>query len=340
MQAFFGSEQLVVKIGGSCFGQGEDYLASAKALEQLQRDSGARLLVVVSAAKGQTNKLIAEAKEDFPSDPWAQASAVAKGEDMSAEQLLLACRATGVAAQLISAADIDLLGWGGEDPFNGHLLGANGDKLKRVTQKALIIIIPGYYALDQKRRRRVLLGRGATDLIAVALAGALGTDCLFCKDGGAVYAFDPRWAEPGQRPKQISHLSYDQAYDFSSSGHGFLMPQSLLLAKQQGVALYFVPSPAAPDAWQIGAAISGQAAPDGIFVGVQTEAYLNAVSCVCVTVTEWGQERLNGQLASLARSAQPYAVRATSGQTKIYLSPEAVAPLVGALAKELGLLAP
>ena len=129
MQAFFGSEQLVVKIGGSCFGQGEDYLASAKALEQLQRDSGARLLVVVSAAKGQTNKLIAEAKEDFPSDPWAQASAVAKGEDMSAEQLFLACRVAGADAQLISAVDIDLLGWGGDDPFHGICWGLMGTSL-------------------------------------------------------------------------------------------------------------------------------------------------------------------------------------------------------------------
>ena len=341
MKAFSGAQALVMKIGGSCFGGLPDYHRNAESLARFQQLAGVRLVLVVSAAKGKTDELIIEAREDFPGDPWSQARLVAEGEDISARQLFAELAKLSAQAQIISATDIDLLGWGGDDPFNGDLLGVSADKLLRIVEQASITVVPGYYAIDKVRRRRVLLGRGATDLIAVSLAGALGADCLFCKDGGGVYVFDPRLAQPKRSPKQISRLSYDQAHGFASSGHGFLMPKSLLLAKQKGVKLYFVPSPAAENAWQVGAVIGKEPADDGVFVGVQAHAYLNAVSCACITVTQWGEVHLNGRLEELVSSCvKPFAMRVSGGQTKIYLPARDIQPLVDKLSCELNLLEP
>lgn len=328
----------MVKIGGSCFINQAAYAAIAKSLIWFQQMTGVRILVVVSAAKGKTDRLIVQAQRDFPDDPWKRVEAVTAGEDVSAQQLLAELRVQQASAQLITAGEIDLLGRCENDPFNGRILGVDAVKLEGLTAQESITVVAGYYGLDQQGRR-LAFGRNASDWIAVVSAGALGVPCIFCKDGGYIFALDPKLV-PGEMPNKIEFLSWWQARLCSGSGYAFLMYECLEWARRKKVPLYFMPAPQAPDAWQIGAVISARPAEGGIFVGVRERVQGGAFP-TCVTVVQFGQPRWNGKLDELALGVFAGAIIRARRSRKEILVPANVTPeLVGALADKLNLLQP
>ncbi len=328
----------IIKIGGGLLPDALAYGKIAESLAQHQRATGAHLVVPISAAKGVTDMRIAESKRLFPDNPWQQAEYIAQGEIESAALLTARLREIGVVVQMITAKDIGLEAWAGDDPFNAHFSRVNAGNLIHLAWQTSITVMAGYFGLD--RGRIVLLGRDATDLIAVILAGALGVPCDLCKESGAIFALDPNMV-PGRLPLLVSRLSHYQSFLFAESGHQFVMAGCLRLAERLDVTIRLLPNPTAKDAWQVKAVIGQEPATSGLLVGVKKDSHLDGIPSACVTVIELGEPRLNGQLKRITETINPAAVvRVQDNQTKIYLSPEAVAPLVGALAKELGLLAP
>lgn len=342
MNTFDGCRHIVVKIGGSCLKNRADYKKTAQSLVRFQEDTGAHLAVVISAASGVTDRLIAQARRDFPGDLWAQAASVAQGEIYSATDLVTALVQMNVACRLGSASRIGLAGWGGDDPFNGYLFGVDVDKLMALALETAFTVLPGYFALDSEGRR-VLLGRNSTDLIAVAVAHALNAPCCFCKESGSLYAIDPGLVE--EAPRRLSRLSYDQAYEFAASGYEFLKPECLQLAKQGNVPLHFMPNSTADNAWQTTAVIgneplAGESGATAV-IGVCQEAHCNGIPCGCVTITQWGAVGLNGRVRELAEGCAPQAfIRENGHQARIFLAPSEIPALVATLAEGLGLLGP
>lgn len=327
------SRTVVIKFGGSIAPEEDTYIQLAAALVEFQRRTKLRVVVAVSARQGRTKQLIHHAKEDFPGNLWAQANAVARGEDDSATRLLEELIKLKASAQLLTAPEIGLLGAGEADPFHGKLLGIDADQLAHLVARVDITVIAGYYALHQTRHRKILLGPNATDLIAAALAGALHAPCFLCKEGGYVFMVDPRLV-PGRSPRKFSRLSRKQALVCAKIGYPFLMVECLEWAEKEEVRLYFMSSPVAKDCWRAGAMIGDQPAKEGIFVGVQEG------NPACVSVVQWGQS-LNGHLEELVLSSvRPIDIRSQDNQTSIYVPPDAVSPLVNVLAEELNLLEP
>lgn len=175
----------VLKFGGSVLRDDAAVALVARALHERVRD-GQRIVAVVSATRGTTDRLLAEAQEPGAApDPHALASLLATGEQRSASLLALALHREGVACEVADASRLRLR-------TRGPALDADPVALDTVLLRALlhqapVVVVPGFTGTDS-HGRTTLLGRGGSDLTAVFLAHALGVECLLVKDVPAIHA--------------------------------------------------------------------------------------------------------------------------------------------------------
>jgi aspartate kinase len=97
-----------------------------------------------------------------------------------------------------------------------------------------IVVLAGFQGID-RQGNVTTLGRGGSDLSAVAVAGALGADaCEIYSDVDGIYTTDPR-IEP--RAKKLDRISYDEMLELASLGAKVLQSRSVELAKKMGVTI-------------------------------------------------------------------------------------------------------
>jgi aspartokinase len=246
----------VEKIGGSSLPNDEAYVKHAGFIAS-RIHKGERLVVVISAQEGYTDRLLAESKKDSSTPALRQVEYIVQGGEVRSARLLLsALQELDVKARVVSYQEIDLIAQG-NDFFNADLVGVNEEKLKSFVCRHDVVIVPGYGAIHEKLAgdignsvsgkpvrcdpNYVLLGRGATDYVAVALGAVLGCPVRFRKGSGKVYAVDPDIL-PNALP--LDHLSYGQARQFveySRPEQQFLMLKCLDLAAHYHVPLHFLP---------------------------------------------------------------------------------------------------
>jgi aspartokinase len=251
----------VEKIGGSSLLDDGAYSRYADFLARKVRD-GEKLVVVISAKKGDTDRLLDEAKRLFPEGDCSieDRSPIPRhllrqvghiltgGEFKSAILLRDRLKDQNISVKVV-LHEIELLAFG-DDPFNCNLVGVNSDKLESIAGQNDIVIIPGYgaiheslsqYNLDEDDLPYVLLGRGATDYIAVAIGAVLKCPVRFRKGSGKIFAVDPNILT---NAKSLHHLTYGQARSFveySREGQQFLAMKCLDLATHYHVPIHFLP---------------------------------------------------------------------------------------------------
>ena len=233
----------VEKIGGSSLPNEEAFGKHAKFLAR-RVQAGERLVVVISAQKGYTDRLLNEAKSLFESDTQRANYVLQGGEICSAYLLRDKLRGLGIInTKVVSYEDIELVARGG-DVFNSDLVSVGREKLAAVVDNHDVTIVPGYGAIHEILAgvfKYVLLGRGGTDYVAVALGAVLGCPVRFRKGSGKIYAVDPS-VLPNALP--LDQLTYGQARSFveySRPERQFLAMKSLDLAAHYHVPLYFLP---------------------------------------------------------------------------------------------------
>lgn len=223
---------IVQKYGGTSVGTLERIKSVAKRVSK-SRLEGNLVVVVVSAMSGETNKLI-EYAEYFSKTPSARDMdmLLSSGERVSAALLSIALQEMGHKAVSLSGraagiktdathtkARIDEID---PTPIKNHL--ANGE----------IVVVAGFQGIS-KDGYVTTLGRGGSDLSAVAIAGALGADlCEIYTDVDGVYTTDPR-IEP--KAKKLDKISYDEMLELASMGAKVLQNRSVELAKKLNVNL-------------------------------------------------------------------------------------------------------
>jgi aspartate kinase len=107
-------------------------------------------------------------------------------------------------------------------------------KIEEKLKEGYIVIVTGFQGIDEKGDVTTL-GRGGSDLSAVAIAGALGADaCEIYSDVDGVYTTDPR-IEP--KARKLDKISYDEMLELSSLGAKVLQNRSVELAKKMGVKI-------------------------------------------------------------------------------------------------------
>ncbi len=224
---------VVQKYGGTSVGD-LDRIENVANRVAKARDEGKDLVVVVSAMSGETNKLISYA-EHFSNNPAKKEMdmLLSSGERVTAALLSIALQAKGYDAVAMTGRQAGIV----TDDLHTY---ARIEKIDPTAmQKAIgegkIVIVAGFQGVN-KDGSVTTLGRGGSDLSAVALAGALHADqCEIYSDVDGIYTTDPR-IEP--KAKKLDTISYDEMLELSSLGAKVLQNRSVELAKKLGVKLY------------------------------------------------------------------------------------------------------
>jgi aspartate kinase len=222
------SRTVVVKLGGSVLVDLPSYHACARLLrERLEREPGVRLVAIVSARFGETDALLAMARSvaDAP-DAAALDLLWSTGEVKSAALLALCLHAAGVRASALDVhqTGIRRLGTLDVDPA----------PLRRALRQHDVVIVPGFLAAG-RGGAVVSLGRGGSDLSAVAVAAALRADrCELMKDVPGYFTADPNLVAEAEH---LPAVSYDRALQMAGDGCELVQPAALEAARDARLTL-------------------------------------------------------------------------------------------------------
>lgn len=223
---------IVQKYGGTSVGSLERIEEVAKRVLEARR-AGNDLVVVVSAMSGVTNSLIEQA-EFFSKHPSEQDMdlLLSSGERVTSALLSIALNAKGYKAVAFSGRKA---GIHTDSVFTkAKIEDIDAAAIKKELKKGVIVVVAGFQGVD-KRGVVTTLGRGGSDLSAVAIAGALKADlCEIYTDVDGVYTTDPR-IEP--KAKKLDKISYDEMLELASLGAKVLQNRSVELAKKLNVQI-------------------------------------------------------------------------------------------------------
>ena len=222
--------RIVQKFGGTSVADIER-IKNAARLVKSEYDAGNQVVVVVSAMAGVTNQLVEyvnEIKDIW--DPEEYDVVVSSGEQSNAGLMALAIQNLGINAR-------SLMGW--QIPIQtdsvhtkARLVNIDVRELENCLKVGKIAVIPGFQGLSQKNQVTTL-GRGGSDLTAVALAGALKADrCDIYTDVDGIYTTDPRVAGKAQK---IEKITYEEMLEMASLGSKVLQTRSVELAMNYNV---------------------------------------------------------------------------------------------------------
>lgn len=223
---------IVQKYGGTSVGTLERIEAVAKRVAKT-RDEGNDVVVVVSAMSGETNKLI-EYAEYFSKTPKQRELdlLLSSGERVTSSLLAIALSEMGYPAIAMTGRQAGIR----TDRAHTKARIENIDKeciLKKVNE-GNIVVVAGFQGITELGEVSTL-GRGGSDLSAVAIAGALGADlCEIYTDVDGVYTTDPR-IEP--KARKLDKISYDEMLELASLGAKVLQTRSVEMAKKLNVNL-------------------------------------------------------------------------------------------------------
>ena len=227
---------IVHKYGGTSMGSTERIRNVAKRVAKWHR-AGYQMIVVPSAMSGETNRLLALAKELSPAN---QTDAMcreldmlaATGEQASSALLALALQAEGLEA-------VSYAGWQVPVRTNSAYTKAriesiDDKKVREDLAAGRVVIITGFQGVDEQGHITTL-GRGGSDTSAVAVAAAMKADeCLIYTDVDGVYTTDPRVVPEARRMQTVS---FEEMLEMASLGSKVLQIRSVEFAGKYKVPL-------------------------------------------------------------------------------------------------------
>lgn len=224
---------IVQKYGGTSVGTLERIQEVAKRVIE-SKNAGHSLVVIVSAMSGVTNRLIEYAEFFSKNAPQSKDMdmLLSAGERITSSLLSIALNTMGYKAIAMSGRNAGII----------TDASATKARIKRIHTKNIqtaldddkIVVIAGFQGVNEDGEVTTL-GRGGSDLSAVAVAGALKADlCEIYTDVDGVYTTDPR-IEP--KAKKLDKISYDEMLELASMGAKVLQNRSVELAKKLNVNL-------------------------------------------------------------------------------------------------------
>jgi aspartate kinase len=233
---------IVHKYGGTSVGSVERIRNVARRLEKWHR-AGHQLVVVVSAMSGETNRLIALAKEVQASpDPRELDVIASTGEQVTIGLLSMALKDRGLEAKSYTGPQVHVLT---DSAFTkARIIDIDEKKMRADLARGTIVVVAGFQGADE-HGNLTTLGRGGSDTSAVALAAALKADeCLIYTDVDGVYTTDPRIVPEAQRLKKIT---FEEMLEMASLGSKVLQIRSVEFAGKYKVPLRVLSSLTDPD---------------------------------------------------------------------------------------------
>ena len=223
---------IVHKYGGTSVGNVERIRNVARRLAKWHR-AGHQLVVVVSAMSGETNRLIALAKDIQASpDPRELDVVASTGEQVTIGLLAMALKDLGLQAKSYTGWQVHVLT---DSAFTkARIVEIDEKKMRADLAEGTIVVVAGFQGADEFGNVTTL-GRGGSDTSAVALAAALKADeCLIYTDVDGVYTTDPRIVPEARR---LSTVTFEEMLEMASLGSKVLQIRSVEFAGKYKVKL-------------------------------------------------------------------------------------------------------
>ena len=233
---------IVHKYGGTSMGSVERILNVARRVAKW-RAAGHRMVVVPSAMSGETNRLIALAREIQPQPDARELDVIAStGEQVSVGLLAMALKSLGTDA-------VSYAGW--QVPVRtdsaytkARIESIDDARVRADLDAGRVVIVTGFQGVDQLGHITTL-GRGGSDTSAVAIAAALGADeCLIYTDVDGVYTTDPRVVPEARR---LEKITFEEMLEMASLGSKVLQIRSVEFAGKYKVRTRVLSSLTPPD---------------------------------------------------------------------------------------------
>jgi aspartate kinase len=194
---------------------------------------GHKIVVVVSAMSGETNRLITLAKEIMPEpDPRELDVMLSTGEQVTIGMTALALMELGIKAKSYNGSQVKILT---DDAFTkARILSIDESNIKRDLDNGYVVVVAGFQGVDANGNITTL-GRGGSDTTGVALAAALKADeCQIYTDVDGVYTTDPRVVPEARR---LDKITFEEMLELASQGSKVLQIRSVEFAGKYKVKL-------------------------------------------------------------------------------------------------------
>jgi aspartate kinase len=221
---------IVQKYGGSSVGSPERIKNVAARVGRC-RAHGDQVVVVVSAMSGVTDGLIKMAREIMPLPSEREMDMLlATGEQTTIALTAMALHALNIEACSLTGAQAGIVTDGVHT--KAKIQNITPQQVHRLLDSGKVVIVAGFQGQTQEGQITTL-GRGGSDLTAIALAAALKADlCQIYTDVDGVYTADPRLVK---NARKLSVVSYDEMLELASLGAKVMQSRSVEFAKKFGV---------------------------------------------------------------------------------------------------------
>lgn len=223
---------IVQKYGGTSMGSPERIRNVAKRVARWKAQ-GNQMVVVVSAMSGETNRLLALAKDVSPQpSPRELDVMISTGEQVTIALLAMALSDIGVKAKSYTGAQVKVLT---DSTFTkARILDIDDQNIRRDLDDGAVVIVAGFQGVDQYGNITTL-GRGGSDTSGVALAAALKADeCQIYTDVDGVYTTDPRIVPEARK---LDSVTFEEMLEMASLGSKVLQIRSVEFAGKYKVKL-------------------------------------------------------------------------------------------------------
>ncbi len=223
---------IVQKYGGTSVGTAERIKNVAARIARFKA-AGHQLVVVVSAMSGETNRLVALAREFQPEpDPREFDVVVSTGEQVTVGLLSMALIARGLKARSYTGGQVRILT--DSSYTKARIRRIDEEGMRADLAEGRIVVVAGFQGVDEAGNVTTL-GRGGSDTTAVALAAALKADeCQIYTDVDGVYTTDPRIVPEARRLKTVT---FEEMLEMASLGSKVLQIRSVEFAGKYRVRL-------------------------------------------------------------------------------------------------------
>ena len=224
---------LVKKYGGTSVGSVERIQQVALSLKQA-REAGDDVVVVVSAMSGETNRLVALARQVQPAvvDVRELDVLLSTGEQVTIALLTMALKELGIDARSYTGAQVKILTDASHS--KARILEIDSKNIMADINAGRVVVVAGFQGINDQGDITTL-GRGGSDTSAVALAAALKCDeCQIFTDVDGVYTTDPRVES---RARRLDRITFEEMLEMASLGSKVLQIRAVEFAGKYNVPL-------------------------------------------------------------------------------------------------------
>ena len=223
---------LVQKFGGTSVANPERIKAVAEKIAKFA-SQGHKIVVVVSAMSGETNKLIHLAEEMMSSpEPREMDSIVSTGEQVTSGLTALALINLGIKAKSYTGHQVKILT--NKSHTKARIENIDSKTIKKDLNEGFVVVVAGFQGSDIEGNITTL-GRGGSDTTAVALAASLKADeCQIYTDVDGIYTTDPRVVPEARK---LDSITFEEMLEMASLGSKVLQTRAVEFAGKYKVKL-------------------------------------------------------------------------------------------------------